>query len=48
MPNIGIYFGDMIIRLDGQPIRKPEDVLVHIDQTTVEFINIRTGKTVSA
>jgi len=41
---IGLELGDMIIRLDGQPIKKPEDVLAHIDQTTVEFINIRTGK----
>jgi hypothetical protein len=36
--------GDMIVRLDGQPIKKPEDVLAHVDQTSVEFINIRTGK----
>ena len=36
--------GDMIIRLDDQLIRKPEDVLAHIDQTTVEFVNIRTGR----
>jgi hypothetical protein len=36
--------GDMIIRLDGQPIHRPEDVLSHVDQTAVEFVNIRTGK----
>jgi hypothetical protein len=36
--------GDMIIRLDGQPIRRPEDVLAHVDRTTIEFINIRTGR----
>jgi Caspase domain len=41
---IGLELGDMIIRLDGQPIKKPEDVLAHIDQTSVEFVNIRTGK----
>ncbi len=41
---IGLELGDMIIRLDGQPIAKPEDVLAHIDQTSVEFVNIRTGK----
>ena len=34
----------MIVRLDGQPIKKAEDVLTHFDQTTVDFINIRTGK----
>jgi type II secretory pathway component PulC len=42
---IGLERGDMIIRLDGQPITKPEDVLAHIDHTSVEFVNIRTGKT---
>jgi hypothetical protein len=36
--------GDMIVRLDGQPIRRPEDVLAHVAQTTVEFVNIRTGR----
>ncbi len=41
---IGLELGDMIIRLDSQPITKPEDVLAHIDQTSVEFVNIRTGK----
>jgi hypothetical protein len=41
---IQLELGDMIIRLDGQPIKKAEDVLAHIDQTTVDFINIRTGK----
>ena len=40
---IQLELGDMIIRIDGQPIRKPEDVLNHIDQTTIEFVNIRTG-----
>jgi len=35
--------GDMIIRLDGQPIHGPEDVLGHFAGTSVEFINIRTG-----
>jgi hypothetical protein len=41
---IGLELGDMIIRLDSQPITKPEDVLAHVDQTSVEFVNIRTGK----
>jgi hypothetical protein len=36
--------GDMIVRLDGQPIRSPDDVLSHFDQTSVEFVNIRTGR----
>ena len=36
--------GDMIVRLDGQPIRGPEDVLAHFARTTVEFVNIRTGR----
>jgi C-terminal processing protease CtpA/Prc len=41
---IQLELGDIIIRVDGQPIRKLQDVLNHIDQTTIEFVNIRTGK----
>jgi hypothetical protein len=41
---IGLERGDMIVRLDGQPIRGPRDVLSHIAGTSVEFVNIRTGK----
>jgi hypothetical protein len=37
--------GDMILRIDGQPITKPEDVTNHVDDTTFEFINNRTGNT---
>jgi S1-C subfamily serine protease len=36
--------GDMIVRLNGQEIRDNEDVVNHIAQTSVEFINIRNGK----
>ena len=39
----GLELGDMIMRLDDQPIKKAEDVLAHFDRTTVDFINIRTG-----
>ena len=39
-----LELGDMIVRLDGEPIRKPEDVLSHVEQTKVELIDIRTGK----
>jgi hypothetical protein len=35
--------GDMIVRLDGQTIRTPADVLAHYGRTTVEFVDIRTG-----
>jgi hypothetical protein len=35
--------GDMITRLDGQPIRAAADFLAHSGRTTVEFIDIRTG-----
>jgi hypothetical protein len=42
--SIGLELGDMITRLDGVPIKKPEDVLAHVAETTVEFVNIRTGK----
>jgi hypothetical protein len=41
---IGLERGDMIIRLDDQPIRDPQDVLNHIDRTKVELIDIQTGK----
>jgi hypothetical protein len=41
---ISLELGDMIIKLDGLPIKKPEDVLAHFAETTVEFVNIRTGK----
>ena len=36
--------GDMIIRLDSESIRKPADLLAHVDRTNVEFINIHTGR----
>ncbi|WP_158633758.1 PDZ domain-containing protein [Tautonia sociabilis] len=35
--------GDLIIALDSQPIFGPNDVLNHVAQTSVQFINIRTG-----
>ena len=40
--------GDMIIRLDGQPIRREADVLNHVAETSVEFVNIRTNRVQSA
>ncbi len=39
-----LELGDMIVRLDGEPIRRPEDVLAHFDQTKVDLIDIRTGR----
>ncbi|MEW4569475.1 PDZ domain-containing protein [Tautonia sp. JC769] len=36
--------GDMIIALDGQPIYGPNDLLNHSAQTSVQFVNIRTGR----
>ena len=42
---IGLERGDMLLRIDGQVIRKPEDILAHYGRTTLEFINIRTGQT---
>ncbi|WP_152049366.1 PDZ domain-containing protein [Tautonia marina] len=36
--------GDMITALDGQPIYGPNDLLNHTAQTSVQFINIRTGQ----
>ena len=40
--------GDMIITLDGQPVRTHADVANHLAQTTLEFIDVRTGQTRSA
>lgn len=39
-----LELGDMIVKLDGMPIMSSQDVLNHVDETTVEFVNIRTGK----
>lgn len=36
--------GDMIVRLDGQEINGPNDVLNHYARTDVVFVNIRTGR----
>jgi hypothetical protein len=36
--------GDMLISLDNLPIRGPQDVTNHIDQTTIVFINIQTNQ----
>ncbi len=40
---IGLEAGDTITALDGQPINGPQDVLAHVAQTTVTFVNVRTG-----
>lgn len=34
---------DMIVELDGQPIRRPDDVMNHVGETDVHYVNIRTG-----
>jgi hypothetical protein len=36
--------GDMIISLDGQPIRSHNDVASHVARTTIQFIDVRTGQ----
>jgi hypothetical protein len=36
--------GDMIVSLDGQPIRTHADVASHVDRTALQFINVRTGQ----
>jgi hypothetical protein len=41
---LGLERGDTIVALDDLPIRKPADVLAHVDRTTVRYINVRTGK----
>lgn len=40
----GIEPGDIILALDGMPFRTEEDVLNHVDQTTVTLIDVRTGQ----
>lgn len=42
--SVGFEPGDQIYALDGVPIRGPEDVLGHINQTVVEFVDVRTGQ----
>ncbi len=44
-PAATVFFepGDVIFELDGQHFTTPSDVLAHRAQTTVGFINIRTG-----
>jgi hypothetical protein len=39
----GLERGDIIIELDGSPIRGPNDVLNHVDQTTVRVIDVNTN-----
>jgi S1-C subfamily serine protease len=36
--------GDIIVRLDGMQLNNPNDVLNHFDQTSMVFINVRTGQ----
>ncbi|QEH31608.1 hypothetical protein OJF2_00730 [Aquisphaera giovannonii] len=40
---LGLEKGDTIFALDGLRFRTPEDVLNHRAQTTIDFVNIRTG-----
>jgi hypothetical protein len=42
--SLRLELGDMVMRLDGQPIHGTEDVLNHVAATSVDFINICTGK----
>ena len=41
---LGLEPGDMIVGLDNQAIRRPEDLDSHWAQTAVTFVNIRTGQ----
>ncbi len=43
---IGVEVGDIIFELDGQRLNRPEDVLAHKDQTTVDLINVRNNQVV--
>jgi hypothetical protein len=39
----GLEAGDIILALDGAPFRTDQDVLTHVDRTTVTLINVRTN-----
>lgn len=39
----GFEPGDMILALDGLPIRSADDVESHTDDTTVDYVDVRTG-----
>lgn len=43
---VGLEVGDTIYELDGQRFTRPEDVLAHKDQTTVDVINVRNNQSV--
>jgi hypothetical protein len=36
--------GDVIFELDGQRFANPQDVLNHRGETTIDFIDVRTGE----
>ncbi len=40
---LGLEPGDVIVMLDGQRFRTPDDVLAHRYQTTVTLVNVRTN-----
>ena len=40
---IGLEAGDMITELDGQALRSEDDVRMHVESTSVRFINVRDG-----
>ena len=39
----GLEAGDIILALDGTPFRTDQDVLNHVDRTTVTLIDVRTN-----
>lgn len=41
---LGLEPGDVVFALDGQRFRSPADVLNHQQQTTIDFIDVRTGQ----
>src|SRR5262249_10950174 len=41
---IGLEQGDTIVALDDAAIRSPQDVLAHVDRTTVDLIDVRTNQ----
>ncbi len=42
--SIGLEPGDLIYALDNQYLRAPADLLAHVGPTTIDFVNVRTGR----
>ncbi len=41
---IGLEVGDVVFMMDDQRFRTPQDVLSHVNNTSVTLIDVRTGQ----